>query len=206
MLLGESGSGKSTLLKLIKGLLRPQRGHVCVEGTPVSSDGRLDPRVAYVPQQLGLVRGMSALENTLVGALGRTPNLPSLLTLWPRPDVEQARHTLNALGIAHKAAEKVHALSGGERQRVAIARALMQRSSLILADEIVSQLDVATARGILDALRQIADGGVAIVMAVHDLDLVHRYADRVVVVGGGRPILDRPVAEVSREELARVMG
>lgn len=206
MLLGRSGSGKSTLLKLVKGLLRSARGDVAVLGKPVSAAGRLDPAVAYVPQQLGLVRGMSALENTLVGALGRTPTPASLLGVFARADVEQAHRTLAALGIGHKVEEKVHALSGGERQRVAIARALMQRASLLLADEIVSQLDDASAQGTLDAVHGIAAGGVSVVMAVHDLNLVHGHADRVAVLREGRLVVDRAVAEVSRAELARAIA
>ena len=205
MVLGASGGGKTTLLKLLKGLIAPQQGTIRVLDRPLVAApgaGRLDPAVAYIPQQLGLVRMLSVLENTLTGALGRVGTLQSLVKLWPRDTVAQAHETLQLLGIGHKAREKVYALSGGERQRVAIARALMQEPALILADEFVSQLDPVTTEEIMDVMREIARYGVALVMTTHELDVVSRYADRVVVLRGGEKVLDCPAAEAGRDDLA----
>lgn len=204
MILGASGGGKTTLLKIMKGLVRPGRGEITVLGRsrPAAGGGRLDPTIAYIPQQLGLVRTLSVLDNTLTGALGRVGTVPSLLKLFPRPVVEQAHETLRILGIGHKAHEKVANLSGGERQRVAIARALMQEPTLILADEFVSQLDPATTTEIMETMRAVAQRGVALLMTTHELDIVSRYADRVVVLRNGEKVLDCPAAEVSTEDLA----
>ena len=152
---------------------------------------RLDPAVAYIPQHLGLVRNLAVLDNVLTGALARVAQLPSLLRRLPAVEHRRAHALLERLGIGHKADEKVHALSGGERQRVAIARALMQEPRLLLADEFVSQLDVHTSRDILTIVRGIADGGVAAVVATHELDLIDRYADAVIVLREGRKVLDR---------------
>jgi phosphonate transport system ATP-binding protein len=188
MILGVSGSGKTTLLKLFKGFLAPWRGQVRALGAPVNASqrARLDPRSAYIPQQLGLVRSLSALENTLIGALARTPALPSALAHFPAPDLERARNLLDRLGIADKAGESVHALSGGERQRVAIARALMQRPRIVLADEFISQLDPVTSAEIMTVVRGIADDGVAVVQTTHEMDIVDRYADSVIVLRDGQ--------------------
>jgi phosphonate transport system ATP-binding protein len=193
MVLGASGSGKTTLLKLCKGLLGPERGEVRVLDRPVVARRRqrLDPAVAYIPQHLGLVRNLAVLDNVLTGALARVAQLPSLLRRLPAVEHRRAHALLERLGIGHKADEKVHALSGGERQRVAIARALMQEPRLLLADEFVSQLDVHTSRDILTIVRGIADGGVAVVVATHELDLIDRYADAVIVLREGRKVLDR---------------
>jgi phosphonate transport system ATP-binding protein len=193
MVLGVSGSGKTTLLKLCKGLLGPQRGAVRVLGGPVvaARRSRLDPRVAYIPQHLGLVRNLSVLDNVLTGALGRVAQLPSLFRRLPTAELRRAQELLERLGIRHKADEKVYALSGGERQRVAIARALMQEPRLLLADEFVSQLDVLTSRDILATVRGIADEGVAVVVATHEMELVERYADSVIVLRDGEKVLDR---------------
>ncbi|MGH2451180.1 MAG: phosphonate ABC transporter ATP-binding protein [Candidatus Limnocylindria bacterium] len=192
MILGMSGSGKTTLLKVCKGLLSPQRGTVRVLGSPVLAPRRgvLDPSVAYIPQQLGLVRAMSALENAAMGAMARLPRLPSIVGLLPEEEVRRARGTLARLGIGHKADAPVHGLSGGERQRVAIARALMQRPRVILADEFVSQLDPLTSVEIVRIVREIADEGVAVLMTTHELDLVRDFADRVVVLRDGEKVLD----------------
>jgi phosphonate transport system ATP-binding protein len=204
MILGASGSGKTTLLKLCKGLLEPQRGVVRVLGRPVVADRRhrLDPAVAYIPQHLGLVRNLPVLDNVLTGALARVAELPSLLRRLPATEQRRAHALLERLGIGHKADEKVHALSGGERQRVAIARALMQEPRLLLADEFVSQLDVHTSRDILGIVRGIADDGVAVVVATHELDLVDRYADGVIVLRDGEKVLDRRARTGTIEDFA----
>jgi phosphonate transport system ATP-binding protein len=208
MIMGASGSGKTTLLKLIKGLLAPQRGSIEVFAQPVvaaSRGQRLDSRVAYIPQQLGLVRTLSALDNCLMGALAHVGTVASLVHAFPRETVDQAHEVLSQLGIGHKAQDKVYALSGGERQRVAIARALMQRPAVILADEFVSQLDPVTSGEIMETVGAIAEDGVAVVVTTHELDLVARYARRVVVLRDGEKVLDAPRGETRVEELAAAL-
>ena len=193
MVLGMSGSGKTTLLKLCKGLLSPQRGEVRVLGESVVSAqrrGRLDARVAYIPQQLGLVRTLTALDNAVTGALSRVGTVPSLLKLVPEKEVRQARELLARLGIGHKADEKVYALSGGERQRVAIARALMQQPRVVLADEFISDLDPLTSAEIMAIVRDIVASGVAVVMTTHEMDVVRGHADHVIVLRDGEKVLD----------------
>jgi phosphonate transport system ATP-binding protein len=208
MVVGVSGGGKTTLLKLVKGLLRPLRGSIRVLGDAPSAAGRrgkLDPRIAYIPQQLGLVRSLSALDNTLIGGLGRVGTLRSLVKMFPRAYVEEARDTLAALGIAHKANERVYALSGGERQRVAIARALMQQPRLILADEFISHLDPVTSVEMMEIMRGIAARRVTLVMTTHEMGIVERYAARVVLLRDGEKVLDCPAHEARAEELAALM-
>jgi ABC-type phosphate/phosphonate transport system ATPase subunit len=178
MILGVSGGGKTTLLKLAKGFLAPQRGSVTVLGRRVSSRlgaRRLDPRVAFIPQHLGLVRQV------------------------------EARQTLESLGIAHKSGERVSDLSGGERQRVAIARAMMQRPQLLLADESVSHLDPVTGAEIMGLFCATARSGVTVVMTTHQLELASRYADRAVVLRNGEKAMDCLIADTNEEDLRRVM-
>ena len=154
MLLGRSGSGKTTLLKLCKGLLRPQSGEIRFGASAATSLSH----IAYIPQTLGLVRSMSALDNALTGALARTGALRSIVRSFPKTIVAEARETIASLGISHKADELVYRLSGGERQRVAIARALMQHPSLILADEFVSIGDDDGARALIEEVIAEATG------------------------------------------------
>jgi phosphonate transport system ATP-binding protein len=203
MILGRSGSGKTTLLKVLKGLLKPQFGSVALTA---STHGRGPAAVAYVPQTLGLVRSSTALENTLTGALSRVNAVGSLLRLFPGEVVEEAKETVARLGLAHKLHEPVWALSGGERQRIAIARALMQHPALILADEFVSQLDPITAEEILRMMREIAHGrGVSLLITTHETDVVEEYADRVVVMAGGRILHDTPGGRLSQAEMLELL-
>jgi phosphonate transport system ATP-binding protein len=181
MVLGRSGSGKTTLLKTLHGLLQPQRGTV---SAGLNGNGSYHT-IAYVPQTLGLVRNMSALENALMGALARVGTARSLLRLFPKGVMEDAKGTLATLGLGDKLHKQVYALSGGERQRVAIARALMQEPAVILADEFVSQLDPVTTEEILDMMRRITADGVSLVISTHETDIVANYADHVVVMRDG---------------------
>lgn len=208
VILGASGSGKTTLLKLFKGLLTPQHGRITILDQPLraaGARGRLDQRVAYIPQQLGLVRSLSVLDNTITGALARIGTVRGLVKVFPRTELAAAYQTLERLGIGHKVHEQAYALSGGERQRVAIARALMQRPQLIVADEFISQLDPQTTYETMDIMREIAGQGVALVMTTHELEVVRRYADRVIVLRHGQKILDCAVGDAPIEQLGAMM-
>lgn len=203
MILGASGSGKTTLLKLIKGIFRPQGGALQVLGRPNSG---LRRDVAYIPQNLGLVRNLSVLENVLTGALTRIPALPALFHIFPKDQVDEALAVLGRMQIGHKAMEKVHALSGGERQRVAIARAVMQRAPILLADEFVSQLDPVTCDEIMDLVkRRAAMRGVTIIQTTHELEIVAKYADDVIVLRDGVAVLQGAPHEIDLASLSQTI-
>jgi phosphonate transport system ATP-binding protein len=208
MILGASGSGKTTLLKLIKGLLTPTRGRLIVLGNAedTGSAHRLRPDVAYIPQTLGLVRSLTVLDNALIGTLGRVHGLPGLVTAFPEAHVAEARERLTRLGLGDKIHERAYNLSGGERQRVAIARARLQHAPLILADEFVSQLDVASAEAILNVVKErTRTEGITYVQTTHELDLVARYADHVVVLREGRKVIDGPAAAVDPRTIGEAL-
>jgi phosphonate transport system ATP-binding protein len=203
MVLGRSGSGKTTLIKIIKGLLRPDRGsmvfHAPDNGTSSAA------RIAYIPQTLGLVRNTTALENTLTGALSRTPFARSIVKSFPREITDEAEQTLAGLGLGPKIHDRVFDLSGGQRQRVAIARALMQHPRLILADEFVSQLDHVTAEETLESMHEIAGTGVGMLVTTHEIDVVMNHADRVLIMQGGRVVHDQSPTLLSPDGLVELL-
>lgn len=211
LLLGPSGSGKSTFLKLVKGILRPQSGTLRVLGHGLSRAGARELRracgsqIAYIPQQLGLVRTLTARENVLTGALARTSLLAAMLKVFPPPVVREADALLAQLGIAHKVEEKVYRLSGGERQRVAIARALMQRPRLVLADEFVSQLDPVTTREIMAQATRAAKQGITFLITTHEIELAAAYGDRAIFFREGRAIHQASAHEVTIELVNSLM-
>lgn len=205
MIAGRSGGGKTTLLRLIKGILQPDRGHLSVLGAPPRIGGRSDPRVGFIPQQLGLVRNESVLANTLTGACSRTGLLRSLLGRFASEEQEQAHALLDRLGIGAYAQMPVRTLSGGQRQRVAIARSLMQRPQVLLADEFVSQLDLVTAREILEVTRAIAREGVTVLMTTHEVELAREFADRIVMLQDGHVAVDAPASEVDVARIREVL-
>lgn len=197
-LMGASGCGKTTLLRVIAGVRRATEGEVRITcGAP---HGR--GAVGYIPQQLGLVRSRTALDNVLAGALCRTGTLAALFDRFRPADVEAARVVLERVGLSAKVDVPVGQLSGGERQRVAIARTVLQRPAVLLADEFTANLDVVKAGQILDLVREATARGVATLVALHNVELAREYTDRVLFMRDGRVALDVPASKVTAE-LAR---
>ena len=205
-ILGTSGSGKTTLLKLCRGLLPVQGGSITVLGETVAS-GRaaLDPRIAYIPQQLGLVRSLSVMQNILMGALATSPTLGSLVRLSTPALAARAAEIAVSLGIGHKLTERAYALSGGERQRVAIARALLQRPKVLLADEFISQLDLFTTGEIMRLVRAVADQGVAVIMTTHEQAVVRDHADRAIVLREGEKVVDVRTRHAAMDDITAAL-
>ncbi len=203
VVMGPSGAGKTTLMKVLAGLLPFQRGTVEVMGFRLRGE---PPRlfrqtVGYIPQQLGLVRGLTALENVLLGTLARRGGWGPALGLFPREEVARARDYLGMLGLGDKAGVRVFNLSGGERQRVAIARTLMQNPRLILADEFVSDLDLPRAARILETIRGLVrERGLTLLMNLHEIQLVQELADQVVVMKEGRLVYQGPARTLEWSE------
>ncbi len=204
MVMGASGSGKTTLLKILGGFLTQQKGKVFLFGTEIRN-GRADklrPKIGYIPQQLGLVRNLTVLENVLMGSLSRVKGPGPLFGIFPAAEVTLAKSLLSQLGVAQKADEKVYRLSGGERQRTAIARTLMQKPAIILADEFVSDLDYKTAMEILLFVRAISQkDGVTFLMNMHETRLVKELDGRVMLIKEGRVAGEFPGREINVSEV-----
>jgi phosphonate transport system ATP-binding protein len=194
--IGLSGSGKSTLLRCINRLVEPTSGRVLFAGMDVTAANdvelrRVRRRIGMVFQHFNLVHRSSVLTNVLAGRLGYVNPLWSLANRFPKLDKEKAYGQLDRVGLSDKALVRADALSGGQQQRVGIARALMQDPDLILADEPVASLDPVLAHSIMQHLEQInREDGVTVLCSLHFLDLVHRYADRVIALNGGRLMFD----------------
>ena len=194
-IIGQSGSGKSTLLKLMNGMMIPSKGTIKIDYvSPNMNDKKFKNMmhtIGYIPQNLGLVKNITVLENTLLGALPRLTKTQSLLKRFPEHEIQEAKRILNLVGLSGKENRKAYMLSGGEKRRAAIARALMQKPSILLADEIVSELDYVTAHEIMDL---IADAqkrmNLTAIMVHHDMQLALEYANRVAVIKEGQKILE----------------
>ena len=194
-IVGQSGSGKSTLLRLINGMMNPSKGKIMVDyQTPSTSDKKfksLMHKIGYIPQNLGLIKNSTVLENILIGALPRVGGFNSFFKRFSDLEIDNAKKILKQVGLQGKDDRKIYMLSGGEKRRVAIARALVQKPEIILADEIVSELDHVTAREIMDVLAEAqATMKLTAIMVHHDLQLALEYADRVAVIKEGEKILE----------------
>lgn len=185
VIMGPSGTGKTTLLRVLAGILKPNKGqvNVCGQRTHELSERHLSSLIGYIPQQLGLVRNLSALDNVLMGALGRIGDAQALFGLFPRDEIEKAQAALDMMGIAHKSSEQVFHMSGGERQRVAIARTLLQHPRVVIADEFASDLDLALASEILARIRRAAEReDITFIMSMHRFGLARQFGDEVLAL------------------------
>jgi len=194
-IVGQSGSGKSTLLKLMNGMMIPSKGTIKIDYvTPNMNDKKFKKMmhtIGYIPQSLGLVKNITVLENVLLGALPRLNKIQSLLNKFPEHEKKEAMRIISQVGLSGKENRKAYMLSGGEKRRVAIARALMQKPTILLADEIVSELDHVTSREIMDLINDAQKRmNLTAIMVHHDIQLALEYANRVAVIKEGQKILE----------------
>jgi energy-coupling factor transport system ATP-binding protein len=192
-LMGRNGSGKSTLLKLLAGLIKPARGSVALSLAGQQLDTRsaaLDDIVrvvGYVPQNPGaLLFKDTVLEELAFTRQGHT--LP--------PDPAADRALLARLGLAGQAERYPRDLSTGQRQRVALAAILVAEPQMLLLDEPTRGLDYAQKEALTAILRELRRQGRAILLATHDVELVARSADRVLLLGEGQVVVDGPTRQV----------
>jgi len=193
-LIGPNGAGKTTLLRALARLV-PFAGEIELDGTPLADLGRgeLARLVAVVPQEPSTPPWMTVAEYVL---LGRTPHLGPLAKEGAR-DREAAARALARLDLLGFVERRLGTLSGGEKQRVVVARALAQDAAIVLLDEPTAALDIGhqqQALDLLDGLR--AESGLTLVAAMHDLTLAAQYADRMVLLDGGRVVADGAPTEV----------
>ena len=171
-LIGPNGAGKSTLIKAILGLVDAVIGTVEVLGTtPAKARGR----VAYVPQadMLDSEFPVTVAQVVLMGRYRRI----GWVRRPGRADRAVADKMLERVGLAGRAGDRFGLLSGGQRQRVLLARALAQEPELLLLDEPFNGVDTTTTEVLLDVLAEQRSGGVAVVMATHDLSIAHLACD-----------------------------
>ncbi len=221
IIIGLSGSGKSTLLRCINRLVEPTAGRIVWNDVDITVADptelrRVRRQIGMVFQQFNLVKRSKVITNVIAGRLGYVDRWRSLLRRFPKEDMTMAINALKRLGIEDQAHKRADELSGGQQQRVGIARALMQEPEMILADEPVASLDPVLAHSILQHLEDLNQvENITILCALHYLDLVQRYATRVIGLRAGeivyrgtreeiRAMTDEEFKEIYGKEAERV--
>jgi polar amino acid transport system ATP-binding protein len=182
-LIGASGSGKSTLLRCIN-LVEPiDAGRIVVEGEEITARGvdvnRIRRSIGIVFQAYNLFPHMSVLRNVTLAPR-------QALGLSRREAEQRALELLSRFGLADKARDFPDRLSGGQQQRVAIVRALAMRPQLMLLDEVTSALDPELVAEVLEVIRELAAGGMTMLIATHEMSFAREIADRVCFLDDGR--------------------
>lgn len=196
VVIGLSGSGKSTLLRCINRLHNPTAGRIWVFGDEMTGAKgnelrRLRAGIGMIFQQFNLVKRHTVMANVLSGALGRTSLFRSLAMRYSAEEVSRAQACLDRVGLGGRGGSRADALSGGQQQRVAVARALMQNPKLFLADEPVASLDPALRHSVMRHLEALnRDEGLTVVCTLHDVDLIQRYATRLIALRDGKVVYE----------------
>lgn len=209
VVLGPSGSGKSTMLRCINLLEKPTGGRIFIEGQEVTGAttdiNKLREHVGMVFQQFNLFPHLTAKKNVMLAQR----------KVLKRSAEEAERIALDQLarvGLADRADFLPAQLSGGQQQRVAIARALAMDPHVMLFDEATSALDPELVRGVLDVMRNLAEGGMTMVVVTHEMGFAREVADRVifmedgVIVEEGTPeqVFDNPASPRTKEFLGHI--
>ncbi len=206
-LIGSSGSGKSTLLRCVSGLEPPDGGTVEIAGLPTQGE----PAIAHKRMPVGMV----FQSFNLYPHINALRNVATALRHVQRMSASEARtiaiQSLESVGMGEFAHRYPGELSGGQQQRVAIARALALRPELMLFDEPTSALDPETVGDVLAVIREIAEHGMTMLIATHEMAFAREVADRVVLMDQGkireetdcRQFFAGPSTERGREFLRR---
>ncbi len=195
-LIGASGSGKSTLLRCIN-LIEPiDAGRILIEGHEITARGvkadLIRRRIGIVFQAFNLFPHMSVLDNVTLA--------PRQVLRRAAADAERdAQALLERFGLAEKAGEFPDRLSGGQQQRVAIVRALAMQPDLLLLDEVTSALDPELVAEVLNVIRELAAGGMTMVIATHEMGFARDIANRVCFLDAGRILEQGPPSQIFAE-------
>jgi polar amino acid transport system ATP-binding protein len=188
-LIGASGSGKSTLLRCVNLLEPVDDGRILLSGEEITAAGvdvnRTRQRIGIVFQAFNLFPHMSVLDNVTLG--------PRKALRLSRTEARQrGLELLGRFGLAERAADYPDRLSGGQQQRVAIVRALAMRPELLLLDEVTSALDPELVAEVLNVIRELAAGGMTMLIATHEMGFARDIANRVCFLDGGRILEEGP--------------
>jgi simple sugar transport system ATP-binding protein len=209
-LIGDNGAGKSTLVKTMSGVITPDEGELLLHGEPVTFSSPQHARglgIETVFQDLALAFDLGPAENAFIGRELLRPGLLGRLGVLDKKAMRaRAEESFTSLGTDVKDLDApVASLSGGQRQSVAICRSVMWANELVFMDEPTAALGVRQTRKVLDLIRRVADGGVAVVLISHNMTEVLEVADRVEVLRLGRRVAQFEAKDTSVEELVGAM-
>lgn len=203
-LAGENGAGKSTMLKIASGQLKADRGEVLVRGEHLTAGDTKSAhrlQVAIVPQELASIDDMTVYENLFVGRELRT----KLGILDRRAMVRAAREALNVFAVDIKPTTLMNRLPVGLRQLVEIVKCTNRGAKVLLLDEPSSAIAEREVEGLYAVVRQLRASGVSMIYTTHKMEEMRALADRVVVLRDGNLALDRPMDQISDEDIVTAM-
>jgi len=208
--IGPSGAGKTTLFRALTRSLNLDNGSISINGSdiyalPYAKLKKVRRSIGVIYQQHNLVKELPVAINVAAGLLGSLSTLAVLRLLFLGPDqplLKRVSTCLDEVGLNNKLFVQAGNLSGGEQQRVAVARLLIQDPSIILADEPIASVDPISAERVMDSLVNISKSrGKTLVCNIHNIDVAHRYFNRVLALRNGEIVFDGPPAKLDGDLL-----
>ncbi len=203
-LVGENGAGKSTLMKILSGVYQPDAGQVFLNGAPVSFRNPHEAQLAGISiifQEFSLIRGFDVTDNVF---LNREPTL-GFGHMDKRTARERTQALLSEIGIELNISRKVEELTVVQQQVVEIVKALSVTASVLIMDEPSAALTDKELAKLFDIIRMLKSKGVTVIYISHMLEEIFQIADRVTVLKDGKVMGTRPAAELTRDDLVRMM-
>lgn len=209
VVLGPSGSGKSTMLRCVNLLETPSAGEIVIEGVDITKKGvdinKVRSKLGMVFQQFNLFPHLSAKKNVMIAQ-------QKVLNRSPEEAERIAIEELTKVGLAGRVDFMPSQLSGGQQQRVAIARALAMNPHVMLFDEATSALDPELVRDVLGVMRDLARGGMTMIVVTHEMGFARDVADRVIFMDGGviveegapEEVFDHPKSDRTKDFLGHI--
>ena len=209
VVLGPSGSGKSTMLRCVNLLEKPTGGQIIFEGTDITAKGvdinSVRAKLGMVFQQFNLFPHLSVKKNVMIAQ-------EKVLKRSKEEAEKIAIQELEKVGLGDRVDFMPSQLSGGQQQRVAIARALAMNPHVMLFDEATSALDPELVRDVLAVMRDLAQGGMTMIVVTHEMKFARDVADRVIFMDGGviveqgtpAEVFDHPKSDRTREFLGHI--
>lgn len=201
-LVGPNGSGKSTFIKCLNRILTPQKGLIFLDEKRISDFSLEDlaKEMAYVPQAEQPGMGLRVFDYILTGRKPYIQWKPS------EKDIKIVADVIHTLQIDNIAMKDINKLSGGQRQMISIARAIAQEPRVLLLDEPTSNLDIRHQIEIMDMLKRFSEQGISIVIAIHDINIAIRYANKFIMLKNKSIFREGDKAIISKENIEELYG
>lgn len=189
-LLGPNGAGKTTMIRMILGIIRPDRGDILFKWPDSNDAAAPSGRVGYLPEERGLYKEIPILRTLTY--------LGTLRGMRRKAAATAAGRWIERFGLEGRANDKLETLSKGNQQKVQFIAALLHQPKLVILDEPFSGLDPINQELFSTVIRELRDEGMTVLLSAHQMQLVERLADRVLLMSRGREVLSGTIEQISR--------
>lgn len=211
-IIGPSGAVKTTILRSLNQLIKDDAGEILLDGEDIRSANKSELRklrrqIGMIFQNYNLVERLTVLENVLHGRLGYKSTLAGVMGRYTEDEKREALDLLDKVGLSESALQRCSELSGGQKQRVGIARALIQHPKVILCDEPIASLDLASSQVVMKMLKDlIQELNIICIANLHQIDLAKEHADQIIGIRHGKMVFNDVADKLDQAAITELYG